>query len=147
MIPIAAPMAIRIGVIALAAGAIHATAKRHPLYGKLTEERKIVLEVALDTLKDPSKLNELAGAYERNGLPDQGALLRKRAKLRTLPKALKDARSEAFRKGMGSTNAEGIRKLAQAFHNEGATGAAAALEERAKGVTGVHAVIQQPAAA
>jgi hypothetical protein len=103
--------------------------------GALTPSRKIIYETALNTEKDPAKLEILAEEFEKQGLKGEAVLLRKRANLKKLPQATKDARQEAFRKGMRSTDAAKILKLADAFNKEGASGASSALARYAKGIS------------
>jgi hypothetical protein len=98
--------------------------------GKWTAEREEVYLQALEHLKDPAKLRILANAFEKEGFHVKALALRKRADLRGASEATKKARSEAFAKGMASTNIDGILKLAEAFDEATATGAAAALRKR-----------------
>lgn len=100
----------------------------------MTPERKKTFETALKTLTDPDKLETLAAAFEKDGLKAEGAELRKRAKLRRLPKEQQQARRQAYKKGMSSSDPEKVRTLAQAFHKEGAYGAAQQLRNYAKGL-------------
>ena len=117
--------------IAALAGTAFIMAKK-PAPGVMTPDRQSILDTAL-TSKDiePDKLRALAKVFAGNGLPLQADLLEKRAKLRELPPDVKEARKAAFRAAMESTNPAGIRVVADAFQNEGATGAAAALRTRA----------------
>lgn len=93
----------------------------------LTPERKIIYETALETEKDPVKLRNLAAAFRKEGLIEQAVMLEKRAALRDLPPEIKEARTEAYKAGMSSNNPDGVMRLATAFKNEGATGAAQSL--------------------
>ena len=102
--------------------------------GIMTPQREMVFNNALKTVKDPEKLRKLADAFECESLPAQATLLRKRAALRELPNETKEARREAFKKGMKSKDIAGVEKLAGAFEGEGATGAAEALRNYAKGL-------------
>lgn len=110
--------------------------------GQMTPERKRIYEAALKSLKDPEKLKELANSFSSLGLKSQADLLSKRAALRELPDATKKARRAIFRKGLVSKNREGVMALAATFHQEGATGAAAALrlhgESLPKNKVGTH---------
>ncbi len=92
--------------------------------GEMTAPRALVFETALNEIKEPVKLRQLAAAFRAQNLMIQADLLEKRAKLRELPEATKQARREAFRKGMKSTDAAAINALAEGFEKEGATGAA-----------------------
>lgn len=101
----------------------------------LTPERQKTYEAALATMKDPEALRTLADAFQKEGLVPQAEMLRKRAALRELPPEVKEQRREALRKGLKSTDVEGIKKLAAAFSKEGASGAADSLLQYAKGLT------------
>jgi len=131
--------------IAALAGTAFVMAKK-PSAGVMTPDRQSILDTAL-TSKDiePDKLRALAKVFADNGLPLQADLLEKRAKLRELPPDVKEARKAAFRAAMESTNPAGIRVVADAFQNEGATGAAAALRTRAFDLE--HSGAPRPAAA
>jgi hypothetical protein len=117
--------------VALLAGTAYVMSKK-PEPGVMNPNRQAVLDTAL-TSKDiePAQLRALAKVFTDNGLPLQADLLEKRAKLRELPPDVKEARKAAFRTAMESTNADGIRVVADAFEKEGATGAATALRKRA----------------
>jgi hypothetical protein len=108
--------------------------------GELTPERKAIFQAALESLEDSGKLRDLADVFEKEGCTMQAEVLRKRAKLREMPKAFKDQRHEAFRKGMSSANYEGILGLAKMFEDEGAVGAANALRGYAAGIKAGSAV-------
>jgi hypothetical protein len=109
----------------------------------LTPERKIIYETALETEKDPSKLRTLAAAYKKEGLVEEAALLEKRASLRDLPPEIKEARSDAYKAGMSSNNPEGVLKLASAFKQEGATGAAQSLVKYAGAIALSNRLVSQ----
>jgi hypothetical protein len=98
----------------------------------MTPERKKVYIAALNSLKDPVKLRQLADAFEKEGLTKEAAMLRKRAKLRELPPKVKKQRRAAYRKAMKSKSPTAVARLAKAFQKEGATGAAASLQRYAK---------------
>ena len=121
-----------LAIATLAAGAFYADRRREaPAKGVVTPERAIILETALNELKEPEKLRKLAKTFRDQDLPAQADLLEKRAKLRELPEETKKARREAFRKGMSSQDPDAVRKLANVFEQQGATGAAAALRKYA----------------
>lgn len=120
-------------VVALGAATTVAVVRRKKHKG-MTPERKKVYVAALNSLKDPVKLRELADTFEKEGLTKEAAMLRKRAKLRELPPKVKKQRRTAYRKAMRSKNPQAVLKLANAFHTEGATGAAASLRKYAKAV-------------
>lgn len=98
-------------------------------------ERQVIYETALNTCKDPAKLRTMAQAFREQGLIAEADMLCKRAALQELPQEVKDARREAFRKGMASTDQAAVLSLANAFHSEGATGAAENLRKYAAGLT------------
>lgn len=121
--------------IAVASLATVAAVKVHRSRKKgMTPARTKVYEQALNTMKDPVKLRKLGAAFHKEGLTEQGSMLQKRARLRELPADVKQGRREAFKKGMTLTNPAAIEKLAAAFENEGATGAAGALRKYAAGL-------------
>lgn len=101
---------------------------------KMTPARKRIYTEALRSLKDPAKLKVLADEFEKEGLKHEAEMLRKRAALRAKPEVLKKEHAEAFRKGMASTNPEGVNKLANAFAKTGALAAASRLKQYAKGL-------------
>ena len=122
---------IPVAVAALAGTTAIVAVKRSKKKG-MTPERKKVYIAALNSLKDPVKLRQLADAFEKEGLTKEAAMLRKRAKLRELPPKTKKARRAAYRKGLKSKDPLAVRKLASAFRREGATGAAASLQKYAQ---------------
>lgn len=120
-----------VAVLGLTGLAAYKASQRGKFHGEMTAERQIVYQTALESLKEPWKLNKLADAFEKQGLREQADHLRKRAALKTQPSDVKAKRNEAFRKGMQSNDPAAIRKLAQAFSSVGADGAAANLRRRA----------------
>lgn len=109
----------------------------------MTPVRKKIYEEALKSLKDPIKLRKLADTYDSEGLHEEATLLRKRAALREIPPEQKAARRDAFRRALSvgkdgvPVTGETIQKietLAATFHNQGATGNAAALRQHAAGL-------------
>lgn len=121
---------IPIGIAVLGTGstALYRRVRR----GTMTPERKKIYESALTSLKDPEKLRKLADSFASLGLKSQSELLHKRAKLRELPDTTKKARRAIFKKGLRSKNREAVLSLAATYHQEGATGAAAALRLHAE---------------
>jgi hypothetical protein len=126
------------GVGAIVGGSI-AHASGDPNRGVMTPKRKVIFERAMESIKDPAELEKLASAFAGEGLPGEATMLRKRAKLRELPKETKDKRRMAFRKAMASDDADLILKLALAFEGEGAIDAAKTLREHADAVRAAHA--------
>lgn len=113
-------------------GALLYTAyKKSGSKGVLTKERKEVYESALEHLTDPVALRELAEEFGRQGLGVEATMLRKRADLRGQSAATLKAHREAFRKGMASSDVDGIEVLADAFESMTATGTAAKLRKHA----------------
>ena len=101
-----------------------------PDYGVMTNDRQVVYNVAMNDTAEPEKIENLATAFEAQGLPAQADMLRKRAALRRLPDNVKAERREVFKKAMSVTDPakkDAIRNVAAAFHGEGAVGAAEAL--------------------
>jgi hypothetical protein len=104
------------------------------LYGVLTPTRKHIFDEAMQNEKDPDKLRAIAASFAKEGLPGQATLLKKRAGLRELPEATKQARRSAFKQAMASKNAAAVEDMAMAFENEGAIAAAKALRDYALGL-------------
>lgn len=99
-------------------------------YGVVTPERQVIYETAMNEVLEPEKILKMAEAFDKQGLSNQAKLLRKRAALRTLPKEIKQQRKEIFQKAMeikDPAKKDAIRKVAAAFHGEGAVGSAEAL--------------------
>jgi hypothetical protein len=117
-------------VLGLGSAAAYAHHRRSKIHG-MTPERKKLYESALKGQLKPEALRELAGGFEQEGLTNEAEMLRKRAALKEIPKDQKKARNQAFRTAIGSDDPEGIEELASAFEEQGATGAAARLKERA----------------
>ena len=101
----------------------------------LTPQRQQIFQSAIKNETDPTKLNTLAAAFDKEGLKSYGDELRKRAGLRSMTPLQKQTYGEAFTKGMASTDPSAIHKLADAFHLKGAYGAAQHLRDRAKGLS------------
>ncbi len=98
-------------------------------FGGMSPERQIIYQTALASVKDPSELEKLATTFQSQGLVAQAQLLRKRANLQRLPKEVKEERTRIFKLGMSCQDPVQVLKLADAFHNEGATGVANRLRE------------------
>jgi hypothetical protein len=121
----------------LAAGGYYAKTqheKNVPSKGQMTPERTVIFETALAQVKDSGKLRALATAYRKEGLTKEADILEKRAKIRDLPPEQKEARRQAFRKGMDAKDPIKVENLAKAFDEAGATGAADALRKYAEGL-------------
>jgi len=96
---------------------------------RLNPDQERLYQAALVNLRDPAKLRQLAQAFDKEGFREQADMLYKRAHLKDLPKEIIKARNELFHKAMASRNLEIVRKVADAFEQEGATNAAAKLRE------------------
>lgn len=124
---------IPVGIGLLAGGAYWKHKKRKGM----TPERKKIFEAAMNTLKDPNKLRKLSDAFDKEGLKNEATLLRKKALLRELPEDKKVARRKALKAGLkvsSPADVHKVEKLANAFHNEGALGAAQRLREHVAAV-------------
>jgi hypothetical protein len=107
----------------------------------MTPERKKVFDAAIRSLQEPSKLEELATSFEKEGLKAEGGELRKRANLLKLAKStdpnhkqVVEGRKEAFKKAMSSKDPAAIKRVAEAFHKVGHYAHAATLRKYAKGL-------------
>jgi hypothetical protein len=130
------PMGAGIGAL-LGGGIAHASDS--PSKGVMTAKRKLIYTRAMETIKDPTELVKLADAFESEGLPVEGGMLRKRAKLRDLPQDTREKRRGYFRKAMASDNPDVITQVAAAFESEGAIDAAKSLKDHAVAVRAAHA--------
>jgi hypothetical protein len=99
----------------------------------MTQERKDIYLAALEHLADPKALRELADGYERDGLPIEASMLRKRADLRAMPKEkwenFRALCERAIQKK--DSNPQALDEMASAFDAMTATGTAAKLRKRA----------------
>lgn len=101
----------------------------------LTPERKKIYEAAMKSSGlSPDKVRALADSFEKEGLKEEAANLRKRAALMELPPDVKAARRKAYKRGMKSNDPAAVTKLANAFHKEGALSAAQSLHKYAAGL-------------
>jgi len=101
-------------------------------FGVLTPEREEVYKNALEHLKDPMRLVELAKEFHVTGLKAQAAMLRKRAEWRGRTDQQREAHEAIFEKAMNSTNVQAILHVAQAVEGMTATIKAARLRDRVK---------------
>lgn len=124
-------MIVPIVVLGLAGAAAYKVHKRKT---GMTPERQALFAGAMNSLPDPDKLRGLADKFHGEGFPVQAEMLRKRAKLRELPKEIQEQRREIFRKGMRSMDPDKIERLAQIYESEGCIGSAECLRLYAKGV-------------
>jgi len=120
-----------LAIAALAGTTAYVVKKRQA--PQMGAERTLIYQGALN-LKDPEKLRTMAAVFAGEGLTIQAERLEKRAQLRELSPEQKEARAEAFRKGMASTDADAVFKLADAFEATGSDGAAQTLRNYAAGL-------------
>lgn len=103
---------------------------------QMTPERQRIYDAAIRSLKNPEGLEKLGEAFKSQGLHAEGDLLLKRAALRRLPKAQKEANRKRFREGMSSKDPKQVLAIADEFEQRGATGAAHDLRMYARGLLG-----------
>lgn len=101
---------------------------------QMTPERQRIYDAAIRSLKDPVGLEQLGEAFKSQGLHAEGDLLLKRAALRRLPKAQKEANRVKFRTAMTSKDPKEVLSVAEEFESRGATGAAFELRRYARGL-------------
>lgn len=106
--------------------------------GVLTPERKEVLIDALENIKSPEALKELASKFREEGLHVQAKLLELRAKIRGVPEEVKEARRTVFRNTMKLKDKKKVLHIAEVFESQGCTGAAGALRNYAETLTDVN---------
>lgn len=107
------------------------------LYGKkgdMNAERRGAFAIGM-RLTDPVKLNLLADAFDKGGLPDQAKQLRNRANLGS---ALTDSKSAQYsailKQALNSTDPDAVDKVADAFDKQGAAATAKLLHDYAAGL-------------
>src|SRR5277367_2169095 len=128
-------MLVELGILGLVSLAAYQAMKPGP--GVMTPERRLVFRHALNKIDPPlppEKLSELADLFDAQGLPAYSEILRKRAAMRSRPPEVKAAYRAAFRKAMGSTDANAVRALATALESQGLVGNAAKLRTYAIGL-------------
>lgn len=128
MIPLLIPAVLGLG------GLSYWAAKKHSLKGKMTPERQIIYETLLKSQKDPAVLAKFSSIFRNEGFPAEADLLAKRAKLRIMPPAQRAQRKQILQDALASTNPTAVKAVADAYHAEGATGAAAQLMQHAAGL-------------
>ena len=122
------PLAIALGS-GIGAWQLH---KRRP--PTMTLERQKQYDSVLTGKHSPEEMVSIAAVFEGEGLKAQGYLIRQRAALRAAPEEVKEKRREILRKAIKSTNVEAMKEVAKAFDSVGATGAAATIRRRIKGL-------------
>jgi len=99
----------------------------------MTKERRDIYLAALEHLADPKALRELADGYEKDGMPIEAEMLRKRADLRAMPREkwenFRSLCERAIQKP--DSNPQALEEMASAFDAMTATGTAAKLRKRA----------------
>lgn len=128
--------AIPIILIVLTCGAYARKSKEKKKITGMTAARTLLYNNALDS-KDAENMRKTADLFEAQkdkSIQPYADMLRKRAALRDLTKAQKEARREAFRQALRSQDVKGIEDMARASDKVGATGAAVALRKYAKGL-------------
>ncbi len=122
---------LAVGFATLVSGyAVHKRSKK----SKMTSGRQLVYDKAMSSKLEPAQLEKLAAGFKKEGLLEHAENLFKRAKLRALPKPIKDERRKVFRDALKLKDPDKVHKLAEAFHKEGAIGAAANLKQYAAGL-------------
>jgi hypothetical protein len=106
---------------------------------EMTPRRALIYTRAMESIKTPADLNQLADSFASEGLHVQANMLRKRAALRNLPPAIAAQRRLIFRKAMCSDNAQAIRNVGSQFAEQGSTDAAKMLFAHATAVEVAHA--------
>lgn len=104
--------------------------------GAMSPQRQVVYENYMAHEEDPEKLVNMASTFQSQGLPQQAAMLRKKAALRNLPKELQDKREAKYREIMESKDKAFVLRAAETFFNEGCWGAAQSLRDYGEGLEG-----------
>lgn len=112
-------------------------------FGQLTPERDEVYRNAMEYLRDPSKLRELAKEFHREGLRAQAIFLQKRAEWRARGPELKAKHEAIFAKALQSTNIQAILEVAKQFEGMTATIKAAQLRERVKSLRAIESSAEE----
>lgn len=100
----------------------------------LTTERQVIYLAAMSGMTDPVKLTKLAKAFDKEGLSEQAAALRKRANLPNVSPAVQAQRQEALKQALSSTDPTAVRIVADALEKEGVGATAALLRQYADGL-------------
>ena len=99
----------------------------------MTQERRDIYLSALEHLVDPKALRELADGYEKDGLPIEAAMLRKRADLRAMPREKWENFRALCERAIQKPDSDPLvlEEMASGFDAMTATGTAAKLRRRA----------------
>lgn len=102
----------------------------------MTAERRDIYLSAMEHLSNPKDLRDLADGYEKDGLPIEASMLRKRADLREMcqnqPEKWENFRAVCERAiQKPDANPQALEDMASAFEAMTATGTAAKLRKRA----------------
>lgn len=114
--------------------------------GTLTPEREEVYVNALEYLKEPDKLIDLAEAFQKEGLKVQAAVLRARAAWRSRTPEVKAEHDAIYARALASENAPAVLKVALAFEQKSATARAKKLREHAAALKARKASAELPEA-
>ncbi len=123
---VAGPPGALIGAaVGLVTGLIHKKVTQTPnVAGETEDYHAKVFASALQTLRDPEKLEALANAFDRADKPHHAMILRKRAMLTRLSPEQKKARRETFKALLRSNDIKALDQAALEYDAEGATGQA-----------------------
>lgn len=133
-----------IGFGALSAMAWHKAGEMHGEAKVLPPSIQYALGRLLDGKLTPEKYLKAAEMFEKHGLRAEAALLRKRAKIASLPPAEKKRLTNAYGAAMRSNKPDGILAVANALEEMGAVGAAANLREQAQKVHAANSIAPIP---
>ncbi len=119
---------------ALAVGTGVAVYRKHRKGAAMTPQRKQVFEAAVKSLKDPTKLQQLAAVFKKEGLAAEAVILNKRAAIFSASPEVIAQKKAVFKQAMKSDKPEAIAKVAQEFHKQGHFEVANQLRNYAKGL-------------
>ncbi len=108
--------------------------KTQELHPHIVAQREVIFDTAINSLKDPAKLRELASAFRSQNMLIQADLLEKRAALSEASPEVKAQRRAVLTKALESKDKAAVLNAADAFDSMGATGAADTLRAYANGL-------------
>ena len=128
---------LTVGSLALAAYIAnkHRNKKYENIPPHIAATREVVFDTAINGVRDPKVLRELANAFRAQKMDVQADMLDQRAELATQPVEQKLARREVYRKALESKDPAAINLVADAFEKVGAMGAANTLRIVASGLS------------
>lgn len=99
----------------------------------MTQERKDIYLAALEHMANPADLRELADGYEKDGLPIEASMLRKRADLRAMPREKWENFRALCERAIQKEDSDPLvlEEMAVGFDAMTATGTAVKLRKRA----------------